>query len=555
MPRSSLRVPRSPLLWRLGAAFLLALGGGGSATAVHAQAGSDAAPPQRVTLAAVGVPLQEALEVLIDRTRIDLVYDNALVAGRTAYCRTERAPVEQALACVLRGTGLDYARLSSGTYTLLHAEAAPRWGNLTGEVVDAETGAPLAGAHVVLAVSAADEAPGTAANAAGRFALPRLLPGTRRLVITHVGYRRAEVTVDVGPAQTGRVAIALEPEPVLAAPVVVSGLERRALSERLGAGRIDAPALTNAEPPGSDALVAASVAATPDVTQALAAVVGVRSGEALADVHVQGGAAGEHALLLDGAPVLVPVTLGGLVGPFSPFALARVVVHKAGYGAPLGSHLAGVVAAESAVTPPSGEALAVQADPLSLNARWGGRAGRPAHVEGAWALTVRRGLWGTTRPAALADRLRSWSTPDAFLIEQLGQEAVPPAPNGYPVELGFTDAHAAGRLRFGGLRSLHGSLYLARHAFGVEDTGPDDTPADDLYEDAYRWRNATGQLRYEWVQGDRAFAHVGAWTSGYRLRRPSALAGTGGDLNAVRATGVRAGLDLAAGLVGVPGPS
>jgi hypothetical protein len=505
---------------------------------------------QRVTLAAVGVPLKEALEALMDRTRIALVYDNTLVAGRTAICRAERAPLEEALACVLRGTGLDYARLSSGTYTLfVLPEEAPHYGGLEGAVTDAETGAPLPGAHVLLLTSADGRPSGTVANDAGRFALVHLLPGAHRLAVSHVGYRRTEITVEVAPAATGQFAVPLQPEPVLVAPIVVSGLEGETLADRLGEARLGEGALTAAPPadlasPVTDAPLAPTPA-TPDVARALEGVVGVHVGEALSDVHVQGGAVGEHTFLLDGAPVLVPVSLGGLVGPFSPFALSRVVVQKAGFGARHGSHLAGVVEAESVTAPPGGQTLAVQVDPLSANARWGGRAGQPARVEGTWAVALRQSLWGVLRPPPLADRLRTWSRPDTFLIAQLDQPAVPDTAGGFPVELGFTDAHATGRLRLGGLRSLHGSLYLARHAFGVEDVGPDDTPSDELYEDAYRWSNHTGQLRYEWVQGARAFAHVGAWTSGYRLRRPSAL-GAPDDFNEVFATGARAGLDVVA---------
>ena len=523
-----------------------------SATAACAQ-GHDGAEPPRVTLVAVGVPLREALEALIDRTRIALVYDNALVVGKTAFCRAEREPLERALLCVLDGTGLDYARLSSGTYVLLlRPEEAPRYGGIEGEVFDAETGAPLPGAHVALATAADGRATGTAANGAGRFALVGLLPGPHRLLVSHVGYRRTALTLEVAPDQTSRLAVPLPPEPVLSAPIVVSGLAAEGLSARLGEGRLEADALAAASAADRSAPPDPSLAATPvtpDVTHALDAVVGIRVSEALADVHVQGGAVGEHAFLLDGAPVLVPVSLGGLVGPFSPFGLSRVVVRKAGFEAAHGSYLSGVVEAASVTGAPEGQALAVQADPLSANVRLSGRTGRPERVEASGALTIRQGLWGAFKWPPLAGHLRAWSAPDPFLIEQLGQAPAPSEPDGFPVELGFTDVHAAGRVGLGGLRSLHGSLYLARHAFGVEDVGPDGSPSDELYEDASRWSNGTGQVRYEWVQGDRAFAHVGAWASGYRLRRPTVLGATEApddDFSGVDLAGLRAGLDVAA---------
>ena len=58
---------------------------------------------------------------------------------------------------------------------------------------------------------------------------------------------------------------------------------------------------------------------------------GIRVGDALADVHIQGGEAGEHQFQLDGVPVFEPVHLRGLLGAFNPFAIERITVHKAGY--------------------------------------------------------------------------------------------------------------------------------------------------------------------------------------------------------------------------------
>ena len=461
------------------------------------------------------------------------------------------------LRCVLRDTGVDFVRLSSGTYTLVRAaREAPRLGALAGVVVDAASGAPMAGAHVRLA-SARGGPRGAAASADGRFRLGGLLPGRHRIVVTFVGYEDARFDVEVAAGETRERRVALRPEPILSAPVVVTSMDRARPSVALGEGVLETEDFS--------AVPAGVHSATPDVSAALAAVVGVRAADALADVHVQGGAVGEHALELDGAPVFAPVSLGGLVGPFSPYAVSRVTVRKAGFGAMGGSHLAGVVQAEQYAAPPPGQSVLLQADAMAVNARAGGRAGRPERVEASWMVGARASTTESTPFPALRDRLAEWSQPDSFLVTSLG--ARPTTRGAPPVELRFLDLHGSGRVRFGGLSSLSASGYVGAHRFGIEEgaeveDGEGEAEAGDLaaartarsaseddfgelFEDAYRWTNATGQVSYEWVAGDRAFARVQGWGSGYRLRRPSVPgAARAEDDNAVDATGLRAGLDL-----------
>lgn len=537
----------------------------GSASAARAQTSGAQTPgtqrqdaPELVTLAAVGAPLADALDALIGQTGIEIAYETALVAGRTSHCRADRVPVEAALACVLRRTGLDYARLSSGTYVLLlDPEAPPFTGTLGGRVVDAETGAPLPGAHVVLAARVGSEPPGAATTADGRFALADLLPGTHRLSVSFVGYQTETVRIRVEPGGTARVEVALRSTPVLARPVVVSGLTQRTLAAELGQGTVPGETLTG-DPPSAegrrqegDALSVsgsasppdAPLAATPDVTAALDAVVGVSVGQALADVHVQGGSAGEHPLRLAGAPVFAPVSLGGLVGPFSPYAVERVVVHKAGFGAELGSHLAGVVEVEPLRAPLAGQVAVAEADALGFQGRWGGRSGSPEATEATWVVTARQSNGGTG-PPALSRRLASWNAPDPFLLDRLGRPGSPVPAEGAPVDLSFTDLHAAGRVRLGGLRTLSASLYGASHAFEPARADLDDEFDDDLYEDAYRWTNLTGSARYESVLSGRAVAHVQAWASGFDLVRPSLSEDDEApDANAVSAGGLSLGVE------------
>lgn len=507
----------------------------------------------RYTLALVGVPLLDALERLVDASDLSLVYESVLVAGKTTFCRAERVPAEGLLACILEGTGLDFVRLSSGTYVLVRdPRAEPQVAPLIGQVVDAQTGAPLAGANVLLA----DAGTGTATNSDGRFSFPALLPGPHRLIVTHVAYHDAADSVYIRPERASHVAVSLRPRVVLSAPVVVSGFHARLPSDALGAASRTADELALTGPGGS-----------PDLVQALDAVVGVRLGDALSDVHVQGGAADEQPFLLDGVPVYMPVPNGGFVGPFSPFAVGRVTVQKAGFGASHGSGLSGVIEVEHQLGSPDRRGLAVQVDPFSLNGRLNGQAGSAEALEARWMLALRQGLWDYHAPARLEALFRRWAQPDRFLYDALQRQDAPGAPATLPdvvpdgpLEVGFRDVHAATRLRMGGLRSLYASFYDGTGAFGIDDAPPrepslgvgaEDVFNEDLFEDAYHWHNRTLQLRYEWVQSRRLFLNAGAWTTGYELVHPVTLQadtsrGTASDeFNSLAEAGVRLSGDVA----------
>ena len=142
--------------------------------------------PERFSMAFVGVPLSVALPHLVEKTRIDLFYENELIDGQLVYCNGEELLPEELLACILKSSNLDYFRLSSGLYVLTRkSETAPQYGSLTGFVCDNLTKEPLADAAIMLRQADA----GVTSNQAGRFAFARLKPGWHELVVTHVAYR------------------------------------------------------------------------------------------------------------------------------------------------------------------------------------------------------------------------------------------------------------------------------------------------------------------------------------------------------------------------------
>ena len=517
----------------------------------HAQT-PPASEEARYTFVLTGIPLMEALNTLIDQTQISLIYETNLVEGKTAFCRAHQQTQEAVLVCILRGTRLDYARLSSGTYVLFgDAKTQPRFGSLAGRVVDADTGAPLADANVLLE----GDGTGVATNEAGRFAIASLRPGPHLLVVTHVAYHSHADTVWVAPDTSNSAMLSMTPRTVLTAPIVINGFTSRLPSEDLGRGRRTDPEL--------DPLT------TGDMIQDIDAIVGVRVGDALSDVHVQGGASGEHEFLLDDATVFVPIQNGGFIGPFSPFAVQQITVQKAGFEAAHGSHLSGVIEVEHRVTPSEPREAVIQVDPLSFNGRVSGKTVQGGRHQVSWMMAGRAGLWGLYQPRRLEEQFQTWSAPDLFLVDALAAPGEPPEnSNGAPaipsapIEVGFVDMHAAMRVERDGLHSIHASVYRGRNLFGSEISATlpfgNAAPRSDEVDDEYAWVNTTSQLRYESVLGSRTFASVGLWASHYEYthpfdRSPFAAVSPGGsqrpsteDLNEISEVGVRAGWSHAA---------
>lgn len=506
------------------------------------------------TLAFQGVPLAAALEYVIDETRIDLVYASALVEGRSTFCKIERADAEAVLACVLEGTGVDFVRLSSGTYVLIEdVETVPARAALVGQIVDAETGSPVAGANVFVA----DSGSGTATNTDGRFAVAGLLPGTHRVLVSHVGYQARIDSVALAAGRSNHVSIPVEPRVIHSAPIIVTG--DAAVGAR-DVSKLDRRSASEIEEPEG--------VGSPDVIQNVGTVAGVRLGDAGSEVHIQGGSSNEHQFLLDGVPLFVPVSSGGFVGPFSPFAIEQLTIRKAGFGADHGSHLSGVIELEHHLGSETPYGLMVQADPLSTNARWDARKRLPDEKEIVWMIAGRRSMWDTYHPPQMEDLFQSRSRPDLFLKnvlespEERPVRAPSPKTEDGKLEVGFTDLHGAVRLRLGGLRSLKLAFYRGANTFGIDEVRlPQGAELIEL-EDAYRWSNRAANLRYEWVASGHLLMSAETWFSGYELEHPVSSLATetvGGlpgtaetsisairdDFNAIQEVGVRARGDLA----------
>ncbi|MEM9665262.1 MAG: carboxypeptidase-like regulatory domain-containing protein [Bacteroidota bacterium] len=534
---------------------------GWTAVGAHAQS-----VPDRYTLALRGVPVEEALETLVEVTQINLIYDPELLSDVRVFCAERDEAAESFLRCIVEAAGLDFYRLSSGTYVVIEApRQAPQRGQLRGMVVDGDTGEPLPFAHIVLA----DASTGTAANASGAFLVPALLAGAHTVVASHVGYMPAIEEVWVPAAGQAEHRFVLKPEPVAAAPLVVDGLSRRLPSADLGRG---------VETPATAPVMGAF--GGPDVGYQAGEVLGVTLQLPQADASIQGGEAGEHQLLLDGVPVWDPVSLGRLLGAFSPLAIGQLTVHKAGFGALHGSQTSGVIEARHAL--PETRTLQGRAtvDPLSVNGRMDVPY-RLAGAEGALMVAGRRSVWDVRPEPMLEDRLQAWNRVDPLLTAVLlgnGVTEEQTTLREHSSDLGFSDVHAATRLRFSPFHQTYASFYrgtnrvetdllttpLVMRLRGGQAAGRFDV-FQMLARESYDWTNRLAQVRHEWLLGARSFISLRARSSWHTLRQQSGMGRVAGseetdvnletlwaglahssDRNTMREDAVEAHLDISA---------
>lgn len=476
-------------------------------------------------------PLADALIELATLSNVDLLFDPKIVSEHSTRIRlNRRRPFELQLQELLSSTNLTYRRLASGSYVVTRRSLSITVdGRLAGRVVDKLTGEPLPGAHVLLA----DLTSGTATDAGGSFAFSSLEAGRYLVSASFVGYGVQVDTVDVLPASDTEIAIELRPQPVRIPPMIIEADD--VFSSFRGFGRtVNESELAQLRGLG-----------TPDAVRSLNQMLGVRVGDALADVYVQGGESGEHQFRLDGVPVFEPVHLRGLLGAFNPFALEKITIHKAGFSAAHGSHLSGVLLAEHKLVNAEGRTLDAQVDPLSLNARlhveqeWS--SGTRAHLMGA----VRTSLWSMYQPERLHDLFREWNTPDDFLLRysllSIQDDALLPStilaslgdsvafPTVTDPDLGFTDVHLAARLRFAKQHTLHASFYRGWNRLnGNRLTNLDieaptlsdeaervfqDSPQSDNRDD-YTWVNLTAQVQHSFLLSPQAY-----WKNRLRFNR------------------------------------
>ncbi len=478
------------------------------------------------------VDLAEALQRFSQMTGTGVTFDPSLTDQKRTTCAISKSLADEILTCILESSGLDYVQLSSGTYVITEVvEKEPVYGTIAGDIRDHLSGNPLPDAHILLASNFTEIR--AISNRNGQFSLPPLLPGKYLLSTSYLGYHDIKDTLVVVPGQHTFRKIEMVEEPIIFTPVVIDGIQRRQ-----SASSLDHTLLLL-----SDSLIAGQISSNESVIQQVASVPGVRFNNLTADTHLQGSGAGEHQFKLDGVPIFLPQRAIGILGPFSPFALESIQIHKSGFGVQEGSYLAGVMSARHKLSDQEG--LELHFDPLSVSSRYVNSIDTKKNHHLQLMASLRTSVWDIYKQPQMQSTLNTWSRPDPFLIfgpvkrysevdptffqTALNISSVP------TTDVSFLDLHFAGKLAlnpfsavsfsgYGGRNNLKGFL---PHVFTTtEDRLLIDnntvelgsvSPAPLSIADQYKWRNSAGQINYHTLFGKHTLFNIQARASFYDL--------------------------------------
>ncbi len=290
-----------------------------------------------------GDPLVDVLTTLRTNTPLDLVFADRLVEDIYTSCtyEYEEDPLEEVLACVLDGTGLEANRVRRNQYVLVQAQdrpdpegptvsPSPRL-SISGYVRDAETGEVLPGANIVMR----ELRSGTSTNRSGYFVLSSLPPGPYQVRITYMGYESVDTTLTAGGSNAH---IELAPRSLEADEVVVQDNDN-ALTTRAptaGMSTLALDQLDNLPSLGESDLIAA-LQWTPGVQ---------RSGAVSGGLSVRGASTDQNLYLLEGAPIYHPWHAFSLVSTFQTETLKQTSLYRGTFPAEHGGRLSAIVDAQ-----------------------------------------------------------------------------------------------------------------------------------------------------------------------------------------------------------------
>lgn len=146
--------------------------------------------------------------------------------GRVLFCSAPAGEVVMSATLDGRRGAVGPAVLEPGGTLDLVIElwsAAEDAGTLAGEVVDAESGKPVEGAHVVLA----EVGLSAISNDLGRFVFPSVRPDLLTLEVRRLGYAETQGTVRIEGGKATETRVSLAVEAVSLEPITVTAVRRR----------------------------------------------------------------------------------------------------------------------------------------------------------------------------------------------------------------------------------------------------------------------------------------------------------------------------------------
>jgi hypothetical protein len=280
--------------------------------------------------AAARINLVVALQTFAETHGVDVVYADRLVDGLVTSCTTQLADPGESLNCILSDSGIE-ARWMRRDQVVLTRASEPEFLEVSGHVIDSESGEPLPGVHVMVANRVA----GMVSDEQGWFRLTGLTPGDDDVMqISHVGYETVEVRITgMMPEQM----ISLNPVRIEGVTAVVED-ERDTVDDALSGQSHERSERIR---PYAYGMAYGELALGSGVGPSLA-----RTGEISGQFVVRGGLPHHNVFKLDGAPVYQPWHSQGLFSVLQPSAVEDIKLYAGSLPADQGGYLASVLDAE-----------------------------------------------------------------------------------------------------------------------------------------------------------------------------------------------------------------
>ncbi len=266
-------------------------------------------------------PLRALLDKISRETTVQFVYDDALVDPVRATVRCEACKPMRIMALALENTPLE-AILQTGSLVVIRKKREEGV-LLSGVVRDAESGLPLAFAHVIHGDT------GTSTDEAGRFAL-RVVSHSRDVEVRYLGYESKSATLSENESAT----VLLEPGTAELGAVIVHGGAIAAADDP----RTQASMLTGRQ------LDAIPSVAGADPMIGLSRIPGVEDIEERAGaLYVRGATPDDVLVEWAGIPLFNTDHFFGMISAINPESVEDATMYR--YGAPsrLGGRTGGYV--------------------------------------------------------------------------------------------------------------------------------------------------------------------------------------------------------------------
>jgi len=348
---------------------------------------------QKLLLTVISVDLQnisfeEALKVISDKGNLKLNYNRSRIpVDKKVSLRMINVPVIKALLKILNDTGTSLKVTEQGLLAIIYSKE--KYGEISGTVINEESGEFLVGANVVIV----GETLGSATDLQGRFVIPKLPAGLYSLEASMMGYGSSRVE-NIIVTQNSSVKLHFElVDTLLSIGAIIVTPGHFSLMEK--------------KPSSSKALLAEDIRSFPqigeDIHRAVTRLPGVTGNDLSAKFNIRGGAYHEVLVLLDGMELYDPFHLKDLDGFFSIIdveAIRNIEMITGAFPAQYGNRLSGVfdMRTVNATIDNSVTSIAIS----FLNARFLTQGGS-ANGKFNWLFLIRKGY---------LDLLLRWLNPD-----------------------------------------------------------------------------------------------------------------------------------------------